>query len=128
MINGAHFLIYSTNADLDRMFIKDVLGFKSVDVGRGWLIFKAPPSEMAVHPLDANDDFGQMHAEQRMLGVVLYLMCPDVHAEVKALEAKGVMCSKITDAGWGITTSIKLPSGGHIGLYQPKHALAYELP
>ena len=128
MINGAHFLIYSKNADLDRAFIKDVLGFKSVDVGHGWLIFKSPPSEMAVHPLDPGAEFSQKHADSSMLGVVLYLMCPDVHAEVKALEAKGVHCSKISDAGWGITTSIRLPSGGHVGLYQPKHALAYELP
>ena len=125
MINGAHFLLYSTNADADRAFIRDVLGFKSVDVGRGWLIFGMPPSEMAVHPADG--DFTQRHADQSMLGVVLYLMCDDVQAEVKSLEGKGVHCTKIDDAGWGIKTTIQLPSGGHIGLYQPKHATAYDL-
>ena len=125
MINGAHFLLYSTNADTDRAFIRDVLGFKSVDVGHGWLIFALPQSEMAVHPADRN--FTQQHGEQTMLGVVLYLMCDDVAAEVKALEGKGVHCSKIEDAGWGIKTTIRLPSGGDIGLYQPKHATALDL-
>lgn len=124
MINGAHFLIYSKDADKDKAFLRDVLGFKSVDVGRGWLIFKSPPSEMAVHPLDPSS---QKHADGSMLGVELYLMCADVEAEIKALAAKGVTCPKPKDAGWGITTSIPLPSGGHVGLYQPKHALAYEL-
>ena len=125
MINGAHFLLYSTNADADRAFIRDVLGFKSVDVGRGWLIFGLPPSEMAVHPADG--DFTQRHGDQTMLGVVLYLMCDDVEAEVKALAGKGVDCSKIEDAGWGIKTTIRLPSGGDIGLYQPKHETALGL-
>ena len=127
MINGAHFLIYSTDADRDRAFIKDVLGFKSVDAGHGWLIFKSPPSEMAVHPLDEGAVAGHANAEHRMLGVHLYLMCPDVNAEIAALAAKGVKCPAPTVAGWGITTTIPLPSGGHVGLYQPKHALAYEL-
>ncbi|MEO8678027.1 MAG: VOC family protein [Vicinamibacterales bacterium] len=125
MINGAHFLLYSTNADADRAFIRDVLGFTSVDVGRGWLIFALPPSELAVHPADGA--FTQQHGDRTMLGVVLYLMCDDVAAEVTALGAKGVRCSGLEDAGWGIKTTIRMPSGGDIGLYQPKHATAINL-
>jgi Glyoxalase/Bleomycin resistance protein/Dioxygenase superfamily len=125
MINGAHFLLHSKDADADRAFIRDALGFKSVDVGHGWLIFGLPPSEMAVHPADS--DFTQRHGDQTMLGVVLYLMCDDVAGEVTALAAKGVRCSTIEDAGWGIKTTIRLPSGGDIGLYQPKHATALDL-
>lgn len=125
MINGAHFLLYSKDADADRAFITNVLGFPSVDVGGGWLIFALPPSEIAVHPDDG--DFTQEHADFRMLGVVLYLMCDDVEAEVKALTAKKVACGPIDKAPWGIKTTIKLPSGGHIGLYQPTHAVAYNL-
>ena len=125
MINGAHFLLYSKDADADRAFITNVLGFPSVDVGRGWLIFALPPSEIAVHP--AEDEFTQEHGDVRMLGVVLYLMCDNVEAEVKALAAKKVQCGPVDTAPWGIKTTIKLPSGGHIGLYQPTHAVAYNL-
>ena len=78
MINGAHFLIYSKDADADRAFIRDVLGFRPVDAGHGWLIFGLPPSELAVHP--GEGDFTQDHAGHEMLGIVLYLMCDDVHA------------------------------------------------
>ena len=125
MINGAHFLLYSKDADADRAFITNVLGFPSVDVGRGWLIFALPPSELAVHP--AEGEFSQEHADVRMLGVVLYLMCDNVEAEVKALAAKKVSCGAINTAPWGIHTTINLPSGGHIGLYQPTHEVAYNL-
>ena len=125
MINGAHFLLYSKDADADRAFITNVLGFPSVDVGRGWLIFALPPSELAVHP--AEGEFSQEHGEVRMLGVVLYLMCDNVEAEVKALAAKKVSCGDINTAPWGLHTTIKLPSGGNIGLYQPTHEVAYNL-
>ena len=52
MINGAHVILYSTNAEADRVFIRDVLGFAGVDAGDGWLIFTLPPAEIAVHPTD----------------------------------------------------------------------------
>jgi catechol 2,3-dioxygenase-like lactoylglutathione lyase family enzyme len=49
MISGAHVIVYSKNAEADRAFFRDVLGFKSVDAGHGWLIFALPPAEAAVH-------------------------------------------------------------------------------
>ena len=55
MINGAHVIVYSGNTDADRAFIRDVLKFKHIDVHGGWLIFKLPPAELAVHPSDEND-------------------------------------------------------------------------
>ena len=125
MINGAHLLLYSSNADADRAFVRDVLKFKHVDVGQGWLIFGLPPSEVAVHP--ASGDFSQTHAGERMIGAVLYLMCDDVRAEVKALEAKGVTCGGIEQESWGYRTAITLPSGGQLGLYQPTHQTALKL-
>ena len=125
MISGAHIVLYSKDAEADRRFPRDVLGFKSVDAGHGWLIFRLPPSEMAVHP--ASGDESQQHAGERMLGAVLYLMCDDVRAEVKALEAKGVTCADVEQERWGLRTAITLPSGGHIGLYQPTHARATNL-
>ena len=42
MINGAHIVIYSTDAESDRKFFRDVLGFSTVDAGHGWLIFSLP--------------------------------------------------------------------------------------
>jgi catechol 2,3-dioxygenase-like lactoylglutathione lyase family enzyme len=110
MINGAHVVIYSQDAEADRAFLRDVLGFPSVDAGHGWLIFSLPPSEAAVHP----DQTGGRHE--------LYLLCDDVEIEVAALRAKGVPCIDVTDARWGLLTRITLPGGGEIGLYQPKHA------
>jgi hypothetical protein len=125
MINGAHLLLYSTNADADRAFLRDVLKFPNVDVGQNWLIFALPPAEVAVHPMDG--DFSQEHAGHRMLGAVLYLMCDDVRAEVKALESKGISCSDVEKESWGLRTALTLPSGGQIGLYQPSHATALNL-
>jgi len=110
MINGAHAIVYSTNADADRAFLRDVLGLPHVDVGGGWLIFGLPPAEVAVHPSDAND------AHE------LYFMCDDVNAFVAAMAAREVACSAIADRGWGLLTSVTLPSGGSLGVYQPRHA------
>jgi catechol 2,3-dioxygenase-like lactoylglutathione lyase family enzyme len=110
MTSGAHVIVYSKDAEADRAFIKDVLGFRSVDVGHGWLIFALPPAEVAVHPGDEND-----HHE-------LYLMCEDLKQMIAALDAKGIQCTDVEEPPWGILTRIKLPGGGQLGLYQPKHA------
>ena len=109
MINGAHVIIFSRHAEADRAFLKDVLGFRSVDAGHGWLIFALPPAEVAVHPVD----IGPRHE--------LYFMCDDLPAEIAALQAKGVVCSAIQEARWGSITMVRLPGGGEVGLYQPKH-------
>ena len=49
MISGAHVIVYSKDAEADRAFFRDVLGFKSVDGGHGWLIFALPPGEAAFY-------------------------------------------------------------------------------
>ena len=109
MINGAHVIIYSRDADADRTFFRDVLGFTSVDAGHGWLIFRLPVTESAFHPADENG----RHE--------LYLMCNDLQSEMKALRARGVECTDVVEARWGVITRIRLPGGGDIGLYEPKH-------
>jgi predicted enzyme related to lactoylglutathione lyase len=119
VITAAHFLIYSTRPEADRAFIRDVLGFRSVDVGGGWLIFALPPAEIAVHP--SSGGFVQRHGDDDMLGMILYLMCDDVHATIRTLTAQGVTCGTVDRADWGLATTIQLPSGGRIGLYQPLH-------
>ncbi|HXR15559.1 MAG TPA: hypothetical protein VN777_05045 [Terriglobales bacterium] len=115
MILGAHVIVYSKDAEADRAFFRDVLGFKSVDAGHGWLIFALPPAEAAVHPDEGNN----RHE--------LYLMCDDLKVEMSALRKKGVACSEVHNERWGSITRIKLPSGAQIGLYQPKHPTALGL-
>lgn len=109
MINGAHVIIYSKDAEADRAFLREVLDLPHVDVGQGWLIFGLPPSEVAVHPAERGGDHE------------LYLMCEDVEAFVDAMRTKGVSCSAVQDQGWGRLTAITLPGGGEIGVYEPKH-------
>jgi catechol 2,3-dioxygenase-like lactoylglutathione lyase family enzyme len=125
MIIGAHFLLYSKDPEADRAFFRDVLGFPYVDVGEGWLIFAMSPAEAAIHPLDG--EFSQLHAGHELLGAVLYLMCDDLDEMVASLSVKGICCTKIDQARWGVKTTIPLPSGGAIGLYQPRHPTALNL-
>ncbi|HWF88654.1 MAG TPA: hypothetical protein VN659_07450 [Pyrinomonadaceae bacterium] len=110
MINGAHVVIYSKNADADRAFLKDILGLRSVDVGGGWLIFALPPAEVACHPGEENNQHE------------MFLMCDDLKATIAELDAKGIQCTDVHEQPWGILTKIKLPGGGELGVYQPKHA------
>jgi catechol 2,3-dioxygenase-like lactoylglutathione lyase family enzyme len=117
MISGLHAILYSPDADKVRAFLRDVLGFKSVDAGHGWLIFAAPPAELAAHPTEEGE---KPHHE-------LYLMCDDLKATMSELAGKGVKFGAITEARWGSVTSIHLPGGGELGLYQPKHPTAIKL-
>lgn len=113
MINGLHALIYAKNAAKARAFLKDVLGFPSVDAGKGWLIFAMPPAELAAHPADDPDDSGTHE---------LYFMCDDIKKTVAQLKGKGVKFTRpITDQGYGLVTRMKIPGGGKIGLYEPRH-------
>jgi catechol 2,3-dioxygenase-like lactoylglutathione lyase family enzyme len=110
MITGAHVIVFSRDAEADRAFFRDVLGFESVDAGGGWLIFRLPPAELAAHP----DEAGDRHR--------LYLMCDDVEATVDELRAKGVeMVRDVSDERFGLMTAIRLPGGGELGLYEPRH-------
>jgi hypothetical protein len=112
MISGAHIIIYSKDAAADRAFFKDVLKFASVDAGHGWLIFAMPPAEAAFH---ASEENGRHE---------LYLMCDDLPSEMERLGDRGVVCAAVHEERWGSLTSIPLPGGGTLGLYQPKHPTA----
>ncbi|MEO6581496.1 MAG: extradiol dioxygenase [Sphingomicrobium sp.] len=110
MISGAHVMIFTRDEDADRAFLRDVLEIPCIDSGGGWLIFKLPPAELGVHGGESNG----VHQ--------LYLMCDDVVAEIARLADKGVTCTEPMDAGWGRATSVPLPGGGKIGMYQARHA------
>ena len=112
MISGAHVILYSTDAEADRDFFRNVLMFPHVDAGEGWLIFALPPAEVAIHPAEENGSHE------------LFLMCDDLKATVNALKQRKVKCSAAAERGWGTIVMVSLPSGGKLGLYEPKHALA----
>jgi predicted enzyme related to lactoylglutathione lyase len=111
MVTGVHAIIYSNDAEADRAFLADVLGWESVDAGGGWLIFASPPAEVAVHPAAASG----RHE--------LYLMADDVHATLDDLRGRGVeIVADVSELGFGLLARIRLPGGGELGLYEPRHA------
>jgi catechol 2,3-dioxygenase-like lactoylglutathione lyase family enzyme len=109
MINGAHVVIYTKDAEADRAFFRDVLKLSSVDAGHGWLIFAMPPAEAAFHDSDNN---GRQE---------LYFMCDDISATLKDMESKNVKVSDVNEQRWGRLATFILPGGGKIGIYEPKH-------
>jgi hypothetical protein len=113
MFNGAHVILYSRDAEADRAFLRDTLAFPHVDAGQGWLIFKLPPAEVAVHPTD-----GEPAHE-------LYLMCADIEKVLAANDVEVV--SPVSDQRFGRIASIRLPSGTPLAIYEPRHPVAYDL-
>jgi hypothetical protein len=125
MIVGTHVLLSSKDADADRAFFRDVLSLPYIDVGGAWLIFALPPAEAAIHPIE-----GELSENRSALppsGAALYLMCDDLQGMIASLRKKNVECTEVEVARWGMKTMIPMPSGGHIGLYQPRHATALNL-
>jgi catechol 2,3-dioxygenase-like lactoylglutathione lyase family enzyme len=110
LISGAHAIIYSKDAEADRAFLRDVLGLAHVDAGDGWLIFALPPGELAVHPAEKNN----VHE--------LFFMVKDVQVFLTAMGDKGVPCDPVESTSWGELTHVRLPGGGKVGVYQPRHA------
>lgn len=116
MISGVHTILYSTHAEAVRAFFRDTLKFPHVDAGQGWLIFAAPPGEIAVHPADEPGSHE------------LYLMCTDIKATIAELEGKGVEFTEpVSEQDWGLLTHLKLPDGEKLGLYEPRHKMAIKM-
>ena len=113
MITGAHVIVFTKDVDAVRAVFRDAFGFPAVDAGGGWLIFALPPAELAAHPAEESG------AHE------LYLMCDDITATVRELEGKGVeFATPVTEQGFGLMTRLKLPGGGELGLYEPRHPTA----
>lgn len=109
MINAAHVVVYSKDAEADRAFFRDVLQFPCVDAGHGWLIFAMPPMEAAFHDSEKN---GQHE---------LFLMCDDLAATLRDLKSKHVLISDVSEQRWGKVATLTLPGGGKLGIYEPRH-------
>ncbi len=117
MIIGSHLIAFSRDPEADRSFFADVLGYEHVDAGGGWLIFRMPPAELAVHPSDGPS------------GQELYFMCDDLDATVGDLRERGVeFTQEMSEERWGRLTRFRLPGGGEVGLYEPRHPVAIDLP
>ena len=115
---GAHALLYSSEPEAIRAMLRDVFGWKHVDAGGGWLIFKLPPAEIGVHPAD-----GPTYAS----GVrhLISFMCDDIGKTIAELKAKGVnVLGEPVDEGYGITVDLSLPGGVTVMLYEPRHPVA----
>lgn len=110
MISGAHAIVYSTDPDADRAFLRDVLRLPNVDVGGGWQIFGLPPSEVAVHPAEKNG----RHE--------LYFLVDDLKSFMSAMRKRNIPTSRVSTQRWGRITEVTLPGGGKIGVYEPRHA------
>jgi catechol 2,3-dioxygenase-like lactoylglutathione lyase family enzyme len=110
-ITGAHVLLYTPEANALRAFFRDVLGWEHVDAGDGWLIFATPPAELGVHPSE-----GSTHHE-------LSLLCDDVRTTLAELREKGVEArGEPEDMGFGVGTTLVLPGGVDVLIYEAKHA------
>ena len=110
MITGAHAILFTPDPEGVRAFVRDVLGFASVDAGGGWLIFALPPAELAAHPAEDERRYE------------LYLMCDDIEASVEELKRKGVQFTRpISQERWGLLTALAIPGGGELALYEPRH-------
>ena len=116
MIGGMHTIFYSKDAEALRGFFRDVLKLPSVDAGHGWLIFAAPPSELAVHPTE-----GHGYAE-------VFLMCANLDKTVAELAKRGMEFSEsVSEQRWGRVARLKLPGGQSMGLYEPHHPMAIRM-
>jgi hypothetical protein len=116
VIRGAHVILYSTDAEADRAFLRDVLRLGHVDAGGGWLILQLPPAEVAVHPGETSGT------------VELYLVCDDVDETVTELSGRGVTFDgPVSDQAWGRLTTLRLPGGGQVGIYEARHPTAFDL-
>jgi catechol 2,3-dioxygenase-like lactoylglutathione lyase family enzyme len=116
VITGAHVILFTPEADSLRAVFRDTLGWKHVDAGDGWLIFALPPAELGIHPAEGDTSHR------------LYLLCDDIAATSEELRGKGIeIRGEPEDQGWGIATTLVLPGGVEVILYEPRHATAVDL-
>ena len=110
MLTGLHAIVFSPEAEEVRAFLRDTLELGSVDAGNGWPIFAMPPAELAVHPGDGPPRHG------------LYLMCDDIRQTLAELRGRGAeIVGDIQDVRWGLLSAIRLPDGGELPIYEPRH-------
>lgn len=117
-LTGTHLLLYTEEPEALRDVFRDAFGFEHVDAGDGWLIFALPPAELGIHPAEGPTfEIGVRHQ--------LTLMCDDIATTAEDLRSKGIKVrGEPVDEGWGITTTLVLPGGVDVMLYEPRHPTA----
>jgi hypothetical protein len=115
MLSGAHVITFSSNATADATFLRDVLSLGHVDAGEGFLIFGLPPSEMAMHDADPAQGGAAGKTE-------LYFIVDDIEKFLAQMAERGVPTEPVTDRGWGLLSSVAMPSGIKLGVYEARHA------
>jgi predicted enzyme related to lactoylglutathione lyase len=117
-IIGTHALLYTSEPEAVRALFRDVFGWRHVDAGHGWLIFALPPAELGIHPAEGPTfESGIRHQ--------LSFMCDDIHETIADLRSKGIeVRGEPQDEGYGITTTVVLPGGLDVVLYEPRHDTA----
>ncbi len=109
-ISGIHAVVFTPAVAEVQAFFRDTLGMPHVDAGDGWLIFALPPAELAVHPAAVADQ-------------QIYLMCDDIEPTLASLERRGVTVRRpVREETWGFVTTLVLPGGTDLAIYQPKHS------
>ena len=129
MMTTAYSPIFNESLDFSCVIFDphgNMLNLPHLDAGGGWLIFALPPAEMGIHPAEKN--LTQPHAGQNLAAAAVYLMCDNLQETLDSLSAKGGEHTLIQEARWGIASSIRLPSGAQLGVYEPHHPLATSLP
>src|SRR4051812_46778202 len=117
MIRGVHTMLYCSQPEALREFLRDKLAFTAHDIGHGWLIFDLPPAEMGVHPASPNP--GQLNGTHDVS-----FFTDDIHGMVKELKARGVeFTQEVTDEGYGLVTYFRAPGPITLQLYQPKYSI-----
>jgi len=128
MITSLHALIYSDDPEATRAFLRDVLEWPwVVDPASepDWPIFRSGQSEIGVHPTES-DYQGAHYSHPRHHEIAL--MCDDIDSTVADLRRRGAEFSgQISDFGYGLVISMKVPGADDIQLYEPKHPTAYHL-
>ena len=117
-IIGTHALLYTSEPEAVRAVFRDVFGWRHVDAGHGWLIFALPPAELGIHPGEGPTfESGVRHQ--------VSFMCDDIHETIADLRSKGIeVRGEPQDQGYGIMTTVVLPGGLDVGLYEPRHDTA----
>lgn len=117
MISGLHAMIYTTDPEGARAFLREKLQFPFTDVGDGWLIFDMPAAELGCHPAEK---YGGIAVQPGTHEISFY--CDDIHATVAELKDRGVeFTDEVRDVGYGFATHFKFPGGAGLQLYQPHY-------
>jgi hypothetical protein len=113
MIRGLHGLLYSSDAEASRAFLRDKVKLPWSDVGGGWLIFDLPEGDLGFHPTDEGGTPGDHD---------ISFYCDDIHGTVADLRSRGVQfTAEVADHGYGYVTYFTIPGGIQVQLYEPKY-------